>query len=186
MGQIELNCLLVLNWIVWNTFGLVGFCDISTIKVINAKSHFIHINSSVSNNSVLREFFSSLCFLIHKCLSMSPLGSKASVLSWISLFFSPSAWASPLIISNMSKTILHEELFGYLYILAAELDFGEFYWNLTIRLFNFICRTLLWCLTSLQKNNRCILQPKQTGQFKIDLFLHLTVCKLKLTSCYTE
>ena len=40
------------------------------------------------------------------------------------------------------------------------------YWNLTIRLFSVICRTLVGGegLTPLQRTNRCILQSQPTGQ----------------------
>ena len=38
-------------------------------------------------------------------------------------------------------------------------------WNLTIRLFSVISRTLVGvCLTPLQRSSRCILQPQPTGQ----------------------
>ena len=43
----------------------------------------------------------------------------------------------------------------------------QHYWNLTIRLFSVISRTLIVCvggLTPLQKCSQCILQPQPTGQ----------------------
>ena len=43
----------------------------------------------------------------------------------------------------------------------------QHYWNLTIRLFSVISRTLMGGdLTPLQKSSRCILQPQPTGQNK--------------------
>ena len=42
-------------------------------------------------------------------------------------------------------------------------------WNLTIRLFSVISRTLVGGggLTPLQRSSRCILQPQPTGQIKV-------------------
>ena len=46
----------------------------------------------------------------------------------------------------------------------------QHHWDLAIRLFSFISRTLIgWCLTPLQKCCRCILQAQPTEQYTVNV-----------------